>query len=284
MAIHSAQLGKVLDRYREALASNDTMPRFLSGDVTGFYGFMVRKIRERVAELSPDLPAGKIVMNATHTHTTGDIAGMAKAGVDYPCDMERMPTEEYQEFFVSSAAAAIIEAWNTRKPGAVAWGYGFAATGHSRRTVYFDDVSKRAGSENTPGVRVDGHARMYGNTHDPMFSHFEAGRSSSTCSTVRRRAQANRRVVNVPVPRSVRARVRFGRVWRVGRTSPVRTAAFILRNAPPPATLARPAYAEARSAFQLKATTSARRAPTAAPPRSTRCWPGRRKTSAMRCP
>ncbi|OQA43764.1 MAG: hypothetical protein BWY52_01770 [Chloroflexi bacterium ADurb.Bin325] len=72
-------------------------------------------------------------------------------------------------------AAAIIEAWNSRKPGAVAWGYGFAVTGHSRRTVYFDDVSKRAGSNNAPGVRVDGHAQMYGNTNDPIFSHFEAG-------------------------------------------------------------------------------------------------------------
>jgi len=158
-----------------AIDSGGDAAIFLSGDVTGFYGFMVRKVRDRVAELSPDLPAEKIVMNATHTHTTGDFAGMAKPGTDYPCDMERMPTEEYQEFFVASAAAAIIEAWNTRKPGAVAWGYGFAVTGHSRRTVYLDDISRRAGSGNTPGVRVDGHAQMYGNPNDPMFSHFEAG-------------------------------------------------------------------------------------------------------------
>ncbi len=175
---------------------------FLSGDVTGFYGFMVKKILARVRELSPDLPAKKIVMNATHTHTTGDIAGMAKAGKEYPCDMELAPTEEYQEFFVSSAAVAIIDAWNSRKPGAVAWGYGFAVAGHSRRTVYYDDTSKRPGAESTPGVLVDGHARMYGNTNDPMFSHFEAGADHfiNLLYTFNAKHKLTGAIVNVPCP------------------------------------------------------------------------------------
>lgn len=175
---------------------------FLSGDVTGFYGFMVKKILARVKQLDPGVPADKIVMNATHTHTTGDLVGMARAGVEYPCAMELMPTDEYHEFFVASIAAAVIEAWHGRQPGAVAWGYGYAVAGHSRRTVYFDDISKRPGAEAVPGIRVDGHAAMYGNTNDPMFSHFEAG--ADHFANFLYTFDANKKligaIVNVPCP------------------------------------------------------------------------------------
>ncbi len=176
---------------------------FLSGDVTGFYGFMVEKIRTRIKQLRPELPADKVVMNATHTHTTGDIStGMAQAGRDYPCDVERMPTEEYQEFFVASVADAISEAWDNRQPGAVAWGYGYAVAGHSRRTVYFDDTSKRPGSRNNSGVAVDGHAKMYGNTNDPMFSHFEAGADHfvNLLYTFDTQHKLTGAIINVPCP------------------------------------------------------------------------------------
>jgi hypothetical protein len=57
----------------------------------------------------------------------------------------------------------------------VAYGYGFAVVGHSRREVYFDDISKRPGMERNSRHGVHGHAMMYGSTRDPMFSHYEAG-------------------------------------------------------------------------------------------------------------
>jgi len=175
---------------------------FLSGDVTGFYGFMVEKIRTRVKQLLPELPAEKIVLNATHTHTTGDIMGMAKAGKDYPCDLERMPTDEYQEFFVASVAGAIIDAWRNRQPGAVAWGYGYAVAGHSRRTVYFDDTSKRPDSGSCPGMAVNGHAVMYGNPNDPMFSHYEAGADHfvNLLYTFDTQCKLTGAIINVPCP------------------------------------------------------------------------------------
>ncbi len=175
---------------------------FLSGDVTSYRNSIVKMIRDRVRQLAPGLPADKIVMNATHTHTTGDLAGMALAGRDYPCDVERMPTAEYHAFFTASAADAIIEAWNNRKPGAVAWGYGYAVTGHSRRTVYLDDTSKRPGAVGRPGMMVNGHAVMYGNTNDRMFSHYEAGADHFvnllyTFDTARKLTGA---IINVPCP------------------------------------------------------------------------------------
>ncbi len=185
-----------------AIDNGEDSAIFLSGDVTGFYGFIVKKIRDRVRQNAPELPAEKIVMHATHTHTTGDIAGMAKSGTDFQCDLELAPAEEYQEFFIASAAEAIIEAWRSRKPGAVAWGYGFAVTGHSRRTVYFDDTSKRPNSISTPGMCVDGHARMYGQTNDPMFSHYEAGADHfiNLLYTFDADRQLTGAIINVPCP------------------------------------------------------------------------------------
>lgn len=180
VAIHGQFFLRISEKVRDpitvtvlAIDNGEDSAIFLSGDVTGFYGFMVKMIRDRVRRLGPDVPVEKLVMNGTHTHTTGDIA--FPPGADYPCDMERMPTAEYQEFFVASIADAVIEAWRGRQPGAVAWGYGYAVAGHSRRTVYFDDTSKRPGVVSRPGMMVDGHAVMYGKTNDPMFSHYEAG-------------------------------------------------------------------------------------------------------------
>jgi hypothetical protein len=175
---------------------------FVSGDVTGFQGFLVRSIQDRVRTLLPDVPVEKIVLHATHTHTTGDLAGMTQAGKDYPCSIEHMPTEEYREFFVASVAEAIGDAWHNRKPGYVAWGYGYAVAGHSRRTVYFDDTSKRPDAVGRSGMAVDGHAVMYGKTSDPMFSHFEAGADHFVhlLYTFDAARQLTGAIINVPCP------------------------------------------------------------------------------------
>ena len=55
------------------------------------------------------------------------------------------------------------------------YGYGYAVVAHSRRVIYFDDVSKRPDAKDKSGLAVDGHGVMYGNTDDPNFSHYEAG-------------------------------------------------------------------------------------------------------------
>ncbi len=144
---------------------------FLSCDVTIIRSFLVKMVREKVRMMNPAIPAEKIIMNATHTHTSGDLYEDEDLFETPP----RMPAKKYQEFFSEMAAEAVVEAWNKRQPGGVAWGYGFAAVAQSRRSVYLDDVSKRPDKVGCPGLMVDGHAVMYGNTNDPQFSHFEAG-------------------------------------------------------------------------------------------------------------
>ena len=158
---------------------------FLSADIVVIRNKLLDKIRARVAALDPGVPALKILMNATHTHTAPTTYGERpdwKTGSSTVSD-EEVPHDgvdiasagEYQDFFVGQAAAAVVEAWTRRAPGGVAYGYGYAVVSHSRRVVYFDDVSQRPGAIVNSTHGVNGHAMMYGNTNDPMFSHYEAG-------------------------------------------------------------------------------------------------------------
>jgi hypothetical protein len=159
---------------------------FLSADVVVFRSFMLDRIREQAARLCPDLAPEKILANATHTHTGpsiyGDHLSSTQAGSstpsaeDFPHDGVVMASNDaYYEFFAKQAAEAIRDAWAGRAPGGIAFGYGYAVVAHSRRVVYFDDVSQRPGAVANSTHGIHGHARMYGDTNDPQFSHYEAG-------------------------------------------------------------------------------------------------------------
>jgi hypothetical protein len=173
---------------------------FLSMDGVGIYAHNIKDIRAKVRTLSPDLPVEKVIFNATHAHTGGDLRPAEDD--DFPCELPRMPGAEYQEFFASQAAEAIVEAWQQRKPGQLAWGFGYATTSCSRRVVYFDDTSKRPDAVLRPGLMVNGNAVMYGNTNDPQFSHFEAGADPyvNLLFTYTLEGKLTGAVINVPCP------------------------------------------------------------------------------------
>lgn len=158
---------------------------FLSADIVVVRSCVLDKVRAKVAELNPEIPVLKIVMNATHTHTGpttyGEnpdfLSGSTTASANEMPEslIEIADADDYQDFFVTQAAEAVAEAYAKRTPGGIAYGYGYAVVAHSRRVVYFDDLSKRAGAVINSTHGVNGHAAMYGNTNDPMFSHYEAG-------------------------------------------------------------------------------------------------------------
>ena len=185
---------------------------FLSADIVVIRACLLDKIRARVAALDPGIPALKILMNATHTHTGPTTYGDTpdwKAGSstvsapEVPHDgVDIASADEYQRFFVNQAAEAVAEAWKERTPGGVGFGYGYAVVAHSRRVVYFDDASLRPGAINNSTHGVNGHARMYGNTNDPMFSHYEAGTDPfiNLLYTFDAKGQLNGAIVNVPCP------------------------------------------------------------------------------------
>ena len=176
---------------------------FLSADLVVIRSFLLDLVREKVARLNPEIPVLKILMNATHTHTGGD--HYTSGSDDFPCDLPRYSGDEYRELLATGCAEAVAEAWATRAPGGVAWGYGYAVVSYSRRVVYFDDVSQRPGATRDSAAGVNGHARMYGNTSDPMFSHYEAGADHfvNLLFTFGAENRLTGAIVNVPCPSQV---------------------------------------------------------------------------------
>ena len=141
---------------------------FTTWDICVVFGTIAMRVRAMVADKCPEIPVDKIIFHAIHTHT-----GPAM-GDGYDDD----ETREYRNMFVERAAESIITAWKNRKPGKIGYGYDFAVTSFCRLPVYFDDLSKRPPKNNglysPPRMAIDKHAKLHGDSNDPMFSHMEA--------------------------------------------------------------------------------------------------------------
>ena len=109
-------------------------------------------VRQKVAESDASIPTDKIVMFVVHSHDGPTLM----IGAELP---KREGVEDYPETIDNYAAAVaetIVKAWQSRVPANFSWGLEQLVLGESRRVCYFD-----------------GSAKMYGNTNDPNFSHFE---------------------------------------------------------------------------------------------------------------
>ncbi len=183
---------------------------FLSADLVVIRDCLLDEIREKVNAKNPQIPVLKIVMNATHTHTgpshysderNNKAASLSAFDGQYD-DAEVVSGNEYRNFLSTQACDAICEAYDKRTYGGVAYGYGYAVVAHSRRTVYFDDISKRPGEINDSGHGVNGHAKMYGDTNDDNFSHYEAGSDAfvNLLYTFDENEKLTGAIINVPCP------------------------------------------------------------------------------------
>jgi hypothetical protein len=179
---------------------------FLSADLVWISPYLVEEVRGKVATLIPDFPVDKILMNCTHTHA-GASYYTSSSGMSTPSEVphngiEIASSDEYRDFLSTQAAEAVAEAFHRRTAGGITYGYGYAVVGHSRRVVYFDDLSKRPGVAGRPGMIVAGHAAMYGNTDDGHFSHYEAGADHivNLLYTFDQNNQLTGALVNVPCP------------------------------------------------------------------------------------
>lgn len=189
--------------YSPVLASALVMERegesaiFLSADMVSVAPEVLKKVKAKLLARFADFPVENIIINATHTH-----AGPSSVMVDtssYPNKLKYTPTEEMREFISTQMADAIWEAWENRKEGAIAYGYGFATTGHSRRSVYLEDTTKGQGNA---GFFVNGRAIMYGNTNNELFDGYEAGTDSfiNLLYTFDAQGKLTGAVINVPCP------------------------------------------------------------------------------------
>ncbi len=190
------------------LESGDDLAIFVSGDLIDFRCRILDLVREEVEKLRPQIPVEKIVLNATHTHACpSHLNGIGSIsfpkGATVPHDGIHIDApEEYRTFLVQQMRDAIIEAYDNRKTGGFSYGYGFAVVGFQRRVVYFDDISKRPGTVKNSTHGVNGHAKMYGNTADEQFSHYEAGADPfvNLLFTFDEKENLTGAIVNIPCP------------------------------------------------------------------------------------
>ena len=192
--------GQFTPMLTEALALEDGKDAviFVCCDVASVDQVVLAEVQEALKKELPGFPVEKLIISATHTH-----AGPSTYTIDtsYPNKMKITPAREVQLFIVRQIVDAVKEAWEKRAPGAVAYGYGFATTGHNRRVIYSEDISLReAGGK--PGVAVNGHGKMYGKTNDPLFSHFETGADPyiNLLYTFDLNGKLTGAVINVPCP------------------------------------------------------------------------------------
>jgi len=182
--------------------NNDDMVIFLSGDFVNAHGCL-DVIRGKLTKARPGFPAEKLIFNVTHTHC-GPMIMVSGRDNDTVCNgLEILSPNAYRDFMSDMAVEAILEAWDNRQEGAIAYGYGFAVVAHSRRTLYMDDTALRPSEDGLPvSLSANGHAIMYGNTNDDMFSGFEGGADHyiNLMYTFDKAGKLTGAVINVPCP------------------------------------------------------------------------------------
>ncbi len=156
----------------------------ISADMTGIADYILEGVREEFAALTSELDPRKIMIAATHTHTSHTIApyktykNATKVVTTKEILAEFMPPEkEYKSlvtaddsvieptdaarFVVGQMAKAAYTAWQNRSEAYYQNAFGRAAVGMCRRACY-----------------VGGEAEMWGDTNKGDFSHLEGGNDS----------------------------------------------------------------------------------------------------------
>lgn len=122
----------------------------LSCDIVVFRPTIPQPLRQRLREKLPEFDPRKLVMTATHTHTSAVTEG---GKYDVPVEGVMQPAE-YASFLIERLAEVCARAWMQREPGGVSWGLGHAVVGYNRRAVYADGTAKMYGDTSTPAFRA----------------------------------------------------------------------------------------------------------------------------------
>jgi hypothetical protein len=122
-------------------------------DLCSFRPDMQEAFRKQVAPQLPGFDVNKLVLTATHTHSSPVIGQNDYDAKDYG---DAMQPKDYVPLLYQRITEAVVRAWQSRAKGAMAYGLGHAVVGHNRRISY-----------------ADGSAKMMGPTNDPQFRHVE---------------------------------------------------------------------------------------------------------------
>ena len=138
LALQSREGGKALD---EAI--------MVSCDLVGIRPGILEKVRDRVKPRLADFDVNKLFLNATHTHN----APVTVEGRYTLPETGCMKPAEYTEFMTAKVADIIVESWQKRKIGKVAWGMSQVDVAQNRRAVYADGTAKMYGATNATDFR-----------------------------------------------------------------------------------------------------------------------------------
>ena len=148
-------------------------------DLVGVDVSLMSRVRELLAGKADGLNADKIIISATHTHTSheysgGDVDVLSSLAVLERClpqgkeyaakvsaDADVMSPREAFEYIAERVAQAIKTAWESRSDAYYSNQFGRAAVGMNRRVCY-----------------DDGSAKMWGDTNSANFTELESGNDS----------------------------------------------------------------------------------------------------------
>ena len=152
-----------------AIESDGEQAIIVSADLTGIPSFLLDITREKLAKIVDGFDVSKLIIAATHTHTshtlknpvTTSVPAMHRdilseflpEGKEYKtlvtADDSVMTGEEATEFVSERIALAAKNAWEGRKKAYYANEFGRAAVGMCRRVSYDDGTSQMWGDVNT---------------------------------------------------------------------------------------------------------------------------------------
>ncbi len=183
------------------IENGDDCVIFATIDIVVCRGGILDSVREKISSMRSDINVEKIVISATHSHTTPEIRNSDRLEELLPEEAgDIMSGDDATEFIVDRVVEAIIESYDTRAEGGFAYGYGFATVAHSRRVVYSRDTG--AGAVQDSLHSVNGYCMMYGNTNDEDFLGYESGTESflNAMFTYDESGKLTGIVANVPCP------------------------------------------------------------------------------------
>lgn len=160
-----------------AIESANEQAIIISCDLTSVADTLLNKVRENFAKLTNEIAPEKIIMGATHTHTSIGYSmgsdGFAVKILDeflpedkkytklVEADDSVITPDEALVFLADKIALAAKKAWDNRKEAMYANEFGRAAVGFCRRVSY-----------------DDGSAQMWGDTNTANFVALEGGNDS----------------------------------------------------------------------------------------------------------
>ncbi len=121
----------------------------VSFDLVAIRQGILAKVREKLGPRLAGFDLKKLVLSATHTHT----APVTVDGKYALPETGIMQPGVYADWMAAQVADGIVQAWEKRQPGKVAWGQAQAVIAQNRRPFYADGTAVMYGKTDSPNFR-----------------------------------------------------------------------------------------------------------------------------------